>query len=73
MEYCPTDLMLADYFTKPLQGKLFRRYWNIIMGKTHVNDILDDSSYSIKERVEFRVRELNKVKEEKESNLNKKK
>ena len=43
------------------------------MGKTHVNDILDDSSYSIKERVEFRVRELNKVKEEKESNLNKKK
>ena len=27
--YCPTEAMIADYFTKPLQGKLFRtmRYW----------------------------------------------
>mmetsp|Transcript_42935 Transcript_42935/g.62915 ORF Transcript_42935/g.62915 Transcript_42935/m.62915 type:complete len:105 (+) Transcript_42935:10-324(+) len=61
VEYCPTELMLADYFTKPLQGKAFRRYWNIIMGKTHINDILDDSLYSIKERVEFRARDSNIV------------
>lgn len=25
VEYCPTDKMLADIFTKPLQGSLFRR------------------------------------------------
>ena len=23
IEYCPTDKMVADYFTKPLQGKNF--------------------------------------------------
>ena len=23
IEYCPTEKMLADFFTKPLQGKLF--------------------------------------------------
>jgi hypothetical protein len=25
IEHCPTEVMLADYFTKPLQGSLFRR------------------------------------------------
>lgn len=29
--YCPTEIMAADYFTKPLQGALFRKY-SIIMG-----------------------------------------
>ena len=24
VDYCPTEKMLADFFTKPLQGKLFR-------------------------------------------------
>jgi hypothetical protein len=32
IEYCPTKSMLADYFTKPLQGKLFRDMRSIIMG-----------------------------------------
>jgi hypothetical protein len=31
-KYCPTDFMLADYFTKPLSGKKFERFWNSIMG-----------------------------------------
>ena len=30
--YCPTDLMVADYFTKPLQGKKFREFRDIILG-----------------------------------------
>ena len=25
VEYCPTGDMVADYFTKPLQGSLFRK------------------------------------------------
>ena len=29
--YCPTDQMRADYFTKPLQGNLFRIMRDIIM------------------------------------------
>ena len=31
-EYCPTGAMIADYFTKPLQGSLFRKFRNMILG-----------------------------------------
>jgi hypothetical protein len=30
--YCPTGDMVADYFTKPLQGALFQKFRRIIMG-----------------------------------------
>ena len=32
LHHCPTDEMLADYFTKPLQGSVFVRLRNYIMG-----------------------------------------
>ena len=32
LHHCPTEEMLADYFTKPLQGSLFIRLRNHIMG-----------------------------------------
>ena len=32
LHHCPTEEMLADYFTKPLQGSLFVRLHNHIMG-----------------------------------------
>ena len=38
IKYCPTTLMLADYFTKPLQGTVFRRFRDVIMGKVHINN-----------------------------------
>jgi hypothetical protein len=31
IEYCPTEEMDADFFTKPLQGSLFRKFRNRIM------------------------------------------
>ena len=31
--YCPTEQMVADFFTKPLQGALFRKFRRIIMGE----------------------------------------
>ena len=31
VEYCPTGDMVADYFTKPLQGSLFRKMRNATM------------------------------------------
>ena len=31
VEYCPTGDMVADFFTKPLQGSLFRKMSNAIM------------------------------------------
>ena len=31
VDYCPTEKMLADFFAKPLQGKLFRMFRSMIM------------------------------------------
>jgi hypothetical protein len=36
IEYCPTGIMIADYFTKPLQGVLFRKLRDMILGKTDI-------------------------------------
>ena len=44
--HCPTERMIADYFTKPLLGKLFTVMRDIIMGIT---------PYPSKERVEKKV------------------
>ena len=35
IEYCPTDEMIGDFFTKPVGGAKFRRFRNIIMNITH--------------------------------------
>ena len=32
VEYCPTEDMLTVFFTKPLQGKLFLKLCNCIIG-----------------------------------------
>ena len=32
LEWCPTDYMTGDFFTKPNQGALFRRFRDFIMG-----------------------------------------
>eukprot|EP00957_Ditylum_brightwellii_P085047 6466742-Ditylum_brightwellii.AAC.1 len=31
IDYCPTKLMVADFYTKPLRGKLFRIFCNRIL------------------------------------------
>jgi Reverse transcriptase (RNA-dependent DNA polymerase) len=31
VEYCPTDDMLADFFTKPLQGSKYRRFRSMVL------------------------------------------
>ena len=31
VKYCPTEDMIADFFTKPLQGSQFRKLRNLIM------------------------------------------
>ena len=51
--YCPTEAMLADFFTKPLQGNLFRRLREVIMGRQPVSSLKDFvSSVPHQERVE---------------------
>ena len=31
-EWCPTLEMIADYMTKPLQGKMFTKFCDMVMG-----------------------------------------
>ena len=32
IEYCPTDVMVGEYMTKPLQGLKFKKFKNLILG-----------------------------------------
>ena len=41
VDYCPTEKMVADFFTKPLQGGLFRKYRDIILGDKHISTLHD--------------------------------
>ena len=52
IEYTPTGEMLADYFTKPLQGNLFRKFRAVIMGHCHISTLKTVQNDEIKERVE---------------------
>jgi hypothetical protein len=36
IEYCPTGIMIADYFTKPIQGLIFQQLRDMIMGNTDI-------------------------------------
>jgi hypothetical protein len=55
--YCPTEDMLADFFTKPLQGSLFEKFRSVIMGEAHISTLRRPSLVPAKERVEDRVTE----------------
>ena len=56
LEYCPTELMLADFFTKPLQGNLFKKFRRVVMGWDPISvlqkEYLEEYSDKSKERVE---------------------
>jgi hypothetical protein len=39
VHYCPAEQMLADFFTKPLQGSLFRKFREVIMGHKHIDTL----------------------------------
>ena len=52
IRHCPTLQMLADFFTKPLQGALFRKFRDVILGYKHVDSLaLTDPIPSVEERV----------------------
>jgi len=50
--YCPTEQMLADFFTKPLQGSLFERFRKVLMGHAHIDTLSSLSLLPAEERVE---------------------
>ena len=39
INYCPTESMHADFFTKPLQGQLFRTHRAMLLGLSTVEDM----------------------------------
>jgi hypothetical protein len=43
IEHCPTGIMIADYFTKPLQGALFWKLRDMVMGNTDIPLPSDES------------------------------
>jgi hypothetical protein len=62
VEHCRTTKMIADFFTKPLQGSVFRTLRDVIMGQKHISvlDSIEDnsimkSSSPNEERVEKRI------------------
>jgi AAA ATPase containing von Willebrand factor type A (vWA) domain len=50
--YCPTEYMVADFFTKPLQGKLFKYLKAIIMGHEPLATLTSRFPSTNTERVE---------------------
>ena len=49
--YCPTEQMLADFFTKPLQGSLFEKFRKVLMGHAHIDTLSSVSLLPTEERV----------------------
>ena len=54
--YCPTEVMLADFFTKPLQGNLFRKFRAVILEQVAVSSIYHRENNASKERVEAHMK-----------------
>ena len=53
VKHCPTLQMLADFFTKPLQGSLFVKLRDVIMGIKHIDTLRQEiKSLPVQERVE---------------------
>ena len=51
IEHSPTDEMLADFFTKPLQGALFRKFKAVILGHAHISTLKKSPTAPPEERV----------------------
>ena len=50
--HCPTTEMLGDFFTKPLQGNLFRKFRSVFLGHAHISTLKDERPERTEERVE---------------------
>ena len=59
LAYCPTEEMISDFFTKPLQGSQFRKFRDFILNVNHgdrpvgTQDCVGTSSATTESRVEL--------------------
>jgi len=51
VRHCPTLAMLADFFTKPLSGNLFRKFRDVILGYKPVSSLRETTPHDVEERV----------------------
>jgi hypothetical protein len=51
IRHCPTLQMLADFFTKPLQGNLFRKFRDVVLGYKNINALTLTTPIPTEERV----------------------
>jgi len=51
IRHCPTLQMVADFFTKPLQGSLFKNFRDVIMGHKHMDTLALLAPMPLEERV----------------------
>jgi len=51
--HCPTESIVADYFTKPIQGSLFEKLRDVIMGYTHPSSLHISSSSPGEDHIEI--------------------
>jgi len=57
VKYCQTLKMLADFFTKPLQGNMFRIFRDVILGHKPIT-ALNEAFAPTKERVENKLKSV---------------
>jgi hypothetical protein len=57
VRHCRTLKMLADFFTKPLQGALFRKFRDVILGLVDLSELEREPDSNLDLPVEERVGE----------------
>jgi hypothetical protein len=57
IQHCPTDHMLVAFFTNPLQGNLFRKFRDILLGYKHTRTLKPSIPCLDEERVGNLVKE----------------
>ena len=55
--YCPTEEMLGDFFSKPVQGSLFKKFRSALMGWTHISELFQGYN-NLEERVGNNVKKV---------------
>ena len=51
IRHCPTLQMLADFFTEPLQGTLFKKFKALLLGHQHIDTLGAAIAEPLEERV----------------------
>ena len=57
----PTHLMLADYFTKPLQGEQFKTMRSYIIGWVPICELIHKRNTGENSRIKEGVESVNKI------------